>query len=99
MPSGVKNSVMMAYLANAFKAISLATEEGDMTRGVLTVGQATGLLHDIPAVADLFERMINEAREAEKGSPLFFNSLVRLSPAGLVFFPLRSASLSRRWPR
>ena len=66
LASGVKNSVMMAYLANAFKAISLATEEGDMTRGVLTVGQATGLLHDIPAVADLFERMINEAREAEK---------------------------------
>jgi enoyl-[acyl-carrier protein] reductase II len=66
LASGVKNSVMMAYLANAFKAISLATEEGDMIRGVLTVGQATGLLHDIPVVADLFERMINEAREAEK---------------------------------
>ncbi|MDO9515144.1 MAG: nitronate monooxygenase [Syntrophales bacterium] len=66
LASGVKNSVMMAYLANAFKAISLATEEGDMSKGVLTVGQATGLLHDIPTVAELFERMAQEAREVEK---------------------------------
>lgn len=66
LSSGVKNSVMMAYLANAFKAISLATEQGDMNKGVLTVGQATGLLHDIPTVSELFERMVQEAREVEK---------------------------------
>ncbi len=66
LASGVKNSVMMAYLANAFKAISLATEKGDMEKGVLTVGQATGLLHDTPPVSELFERMVQEAREVEK---------------------------------
>jgi enoyl-[acyl-carrier protein] reductase II len=66
LASGFKNSVMMAYLANAFKAISLATEKGDMSKGVLTVGQATGLLHDIPTVSELFERMVQEAREVEK---------------------------------
>ena len=66
LASGFKNSVMMAYLANAFKAISLATEKGDMRKGVLTVGQATGLLHDIPTVSELFERMVREAREVEK---------------------------------
>jgi len=64
--SGVKNSVMMAYLANAFKAISLATERGDVEKGVLTVGQSTGLLHDIPAISELFERMVQETREAQK---------------------------------
>ncbi len=64
--SGAKNSVMMAYLANAFKAISLATEKGDTKKGVLTVGQSTGLLHDIPAVSELFERMVQEAHEAQK---------------------------------
>jgi enoyl-[acyl-carrier protein] reductase II len=63
--SGPKNAIMMAYLANAFKAISLATEEGDMQRGVLTVGQSTGLLHDIPTVAELFERMTAEAEEIQ----------------------------------
>jgi len=66
LASGFKNSVMMAYLANAFKAISLATGKGDMSKGVLTVGQATGLLHDIPTVSELFERMVREAREVEK---------------------------------
>jgi len=64
--SGFKNSVMMAYLANAFKAISLATEQGDMNRGVLTVGQSTGLLHDIPTVAELFERVEKEALETQQ---------------------------------
>ncbi|MBW2558338.1 MAG: nitronate monooxygenase [Deltaproteobacteria bacterium] len=64
--SGVKNSVMMAYLANAFKAIRLATEKGDTKKGVLTVGQATGLIHDIPTVSELFERMAQEAHEAQK---------------------------------
>jgi len=56
----------MAYLANAFKAISLATERGDVEKGVLTVGQSTGLLHDIPAISELFERMVQETREAQK---------------------------------
>lgn len=64
--SGFKNAVMMAYLANAFKAISLATEKGDMNRGVLTVGQSTGLLHDIPTVAELFERVEKEALETQQ---------------------------------
>lgn len=64
--SGIKNSVMMAYLANAFKAISLATEKGDMKRGVLTVGQSTGLLHDVPTISELFERMVKEAKDSQK---------------------------------
>ncbi len=64
--SGIKNSVMMAYLANAFKAISLATEKGDMDKGVLTVGQSTGLLHDIPTISELFERMVKEAKDSQK---------------------------------
>ncbi len=64
--SGIKNSVMMAYLANAFKAISLATEKGDMKKGVLTVGQSTGLLHDVPTISELFERMVKEAKDSQK---------------------------------
>ena len=52
-------------MANAFKAIGLATEEGDIERGVLTVGQSTGLLHDIPTVAELFERIAAEAKEVK----------------------------------
>lgn len=61
MASGWKNSVMMAYLANAFKAIQRASENGDMDRGVLPAGQSMGLLHDVPSVSELLERMVSEA--------------------------------------
>lgn len=64
--AGPKISIQLAYMANAFKAIGLATEEGDVGRGVLTVGQSTGLLHDIPTVAELFQRMESEVAEVQK---------------------------------
>jgi len=61
MASGWKNAKQLAFMANAFKAIRIATENGDNEKGVLTVGQVTGLLHDIPTVAELMERIITEA--------------------------------------
>ena len=48
-------------MANAFKAIRIATENGDNEKGVLTVGQVTGLVRDVPTVAELMERMVAEA--------------------------------------
>jgi enoyl-[acyl-carrier protein] reductase II len=48
-------------MANAFKAIRIATENGDNEKGVLTVGQVTGLVRDIPTVAELMERIVAEA--------------------------------------
>ncbi len=66
LASGWKNMNMMAYLANAFKMIRIATEEGDMARGVLPVGQVTGLIHDVPTVAERIDRIIAEATAIEK---------------------------------
>lgn len=63
--AGPKISIQLAYMANAFKAISLATEDGDIKRGVLTVGQSTGLVHDIPTVAEVIERVVKEAKEVQ----------------------------------
>jgi enoyl-[acyl-carrier protein] reductase II len=64
LASGWKNARMLAFMANAFKAIRIATEDGDTKEGVLPVGQSTGLLHDIPTVAELMERMVAEAGTA-----------------------------------
>jgi len=50
-------------MANAFKIFQMATEDGDTEKGVLPVGQVTGLLHDEPTVAELVERIVREARE------------------------------------
>ena len=43
----------------------MATEDGDSKTGVLPVGQVQGLIHDQPTVAELFERIVKEAKEAQ----------------------------------
>jgi NAD(P)H-dependent flavin oxidoreductase YrpB (nitropropane dioxygenase family) len=61
MASGWKNARQLAFMANAFKAIRIATEDGDIKKGVLPVGQVTGLMRDIPSVAEVIERTVREA--------------------------------------
>jgi len=61
LASGWKNAKQLAFMANAFKAIRIATENGDNEKGILTVGQVTGLVRDVPSVAELMERMVAEA--------------------------------------
>jgi len=61
LTSGWSNAKGLAYMANAFEQIRIATENGDTKAGVLPVGQVTGLLHDIPTVAEVIERTVKEA--------------------------------------
>lgn len=65
LASGYGNAKQLAYMANAFKAIRVATEAGDSRTGVLPVGQVQGLIHDLPTVAELFERIVKEAKAAQ----------------------------------
>jgi enoyl-[acyl-carrier protein] reductase II len=60
--SGWKNARQLAFMANGFNAIKLATEKGDVKKGVLPVGQVTGLIHDEPTVAQLLERIVSAAK-------------------------------------
>ncbi len=66
MASGWKNAKQMAFMANAFKAIRVATEKGDTKEGVLPAGQVTGLIHDEPTIAELFERFVAEAKTIQQ---------------------------------
>jgi enoyl-[acyl-carrier protein] reductase II len=65
LASGWTNTRQLAYMANAFKAIKQATEDGNTKTGVLPVGQVQGLISDQPTVAQLFERMVKEAQVAQ----------------------------------
>ncbi|MEN6509655.1 MAG: nitronate monooxygenase [Smithella sp.] len=65
LASGYSNARQLAFMANAFKAIRVATENGDSEEGVLPVGQVQGLIHDQPTVAELFERIMKEAKAAQ----------------------------------
>ncbi len=44
------------------KVNARAALEGDMEEGFVYAGQGVGLIHDIPTVAELFDRMLAEAR-------------------------------------
>ena len=66
LASGWSNAKQLAFMANAFKMIKLATEDGDQKVGVLPVGQVQGLIHDQPTVAELFERIAREVAEAQQ---------------------------------
>jgi enoyl-[acyl-carrier protein] reductase II len=65
LASGYSNAKQLAYMANAFKAIKVATEDGNTQTGVLPVGQVQGIIHDQPTVAELFLRIVKEAKAAQ----------------------------------
>lgn len=64
LASGWKKTRQLAHMANAFKAFRVATVDGDVARGVLPVGQVTGLVGDLPTVAEVIARIVAEARQA-----------------------------------
>jgi enoyl-[acyl-carrier protein] reductase II len=66
LSSGWEKTKELAYMANAFKAMQLATEDGDNQKGVLPVGQVTGLIKDVPKVAEIMTQMIAEAEAVQK---------------------------------
>jgi enoyl-[acyl-carrier protein] reductase II len=60
--SGWKQAISLARMANGFKGMRLAAQEGDVEKGILPVGQDTGLIKDIPSVSEMIERMVTEAK-------------------------------------
>ena len=38
-------------------------EEGEITAGIMTIGQGLGLSEDIPTVKELIERVVKQAEE------------------------------------
>ena len=61
---GPKIMIQLAHMATAFEKIQMATEDGDLKKGVHLIGQAQGLVNDMPAVDDLMKRIVAEARQA-----------------------------------
>lgn len=53
----------LAQFGAATESIRLAIQDGDHQQGVQLIGQVQGLLDDIPTVAELFERIEQEARD------------------------------------
>ncbi|MBW2457630.1 MAG: nitronate monooxygenase [Deltaproteobacteria bacterium] len=63
MLAGPAKATQMARMAIAFEAFEAGTMQGDNDRGVLPLGQVTGLIDDHPTVAELFDRMVAQAQK------------------------------------
>ncbi len=64
--TGYKKASKLARLANAFKPMQIAMEDGNTEKGVLLLGQVTGIVEDTPTVSDLIQRIVQEALDASK---------------------------------
>ena len=64
MRQGTETMIRLAHMATAFEKIKVATEDGDLVKGVHLTGQVQGLIHDLPTVAEVVERTMEEARRA-----------------------------------
>jgi len=64
MRQGTETMIRLAHMATAFEKIKVATEEGNLKKGVHLTGQVQGLIRDIPTVAELINRTMEEARQA-----------------------------------
>jgi enoyl-[acyl-carrier protein] reductase II len=62
--SGYRRSVQMARMAIGFDAFKKGCTDGDVDRGVLPLGQCTGLMDDTPSVAEVIGRTVSEAETA-----------------------------------
>ncbi len=62
--SGYSRSVQMARMAIGFDAFKKGCTDGDVERGVLPLGQCTGLMNDTPSVAEVIGRTVSEAETA-----------------------------------
>jgi enoyl-[acyl-carrier protein] reductase II len=62
MSQGAVNAVKMAYFGAATLAMRKAIHEGNHEDGVQLIGQSQGLVHDVPTVAQIIARVLDEAR-------------------------------------
>ncbi|MDY6904752.1 MAG: nitronate monooxygenase [Thermodesulfobacteriota bacterium] len=63
--AGATRSRQLARMANAYKAITLAIDEGDTEKGLFLMGQVTGLMKETLSVETVMKNVITEACVAQ----------------------------------
>lgn len=61
LSEGAVNAVKIAYFGAATLAMRKAIHEGNHDDGVQLIGQSQGLIHDVPSVAEIVQRVMAEA--------------------------------------
>ncbi len=57
---------LLACFGAATPRLKAATEQGDLQYGMQFIGQSQGLIHDVPRVAELVQRVLAEARHIQQ---------------------------------
>jgi enoyl-[acyl-carrier protein] reductase II len=65
LKKGPKEVEGMMRMSQMLKAHTHTMESGDTSKGFTTVGMSVGMVHDIPTIAELIDRIIDEARECQ----------------------------------
>jgi len=68
LTDNLKKMKQMSRMAVGFGAFKSGTMEGDNRKGVLPLGQITGIIHDTPHVKDVVERIVKDAAAVMKAS-------------------------------
>ena len=58
---GVMEAIKLMYFGAAVELIRVAIEDGDHARGVQLIGQAQGLIDDVPSCSELMARLVADA--------------------------------------
>lgn len=66
MKRGPRETYNMIRMARMLKMVSASRQGGDFQIGQVGSGQSVGLVHDIPTIAELIERLVREAEDVER---------------------------------
>lgn len=66
LAKGPKAVEGMMRMSQMLKAHTVTITTGDMKTGMTASGQSVGLVHDVPTIAEVIERIIAEAYEAQR---------------------------------
>jgi enoyl-[acyl-carrier protein] reductase II len=61
---GPKQIEMMMRMSQMLKMHTITMSTGDLEKGMTASGQSVGLVHDVPSIAELMQRIVAEAKAA-----------------------------------
>ncbi|MDR2188108.1 MAG: nitronate monooxygenase [Azonexus sp.] len=64
---GPRQIESMMRMSKMLKMHTITLTTGDLNTGMTASGQSVGLIHDLPTIAELFERILAEAKAAQQG--------------------------------
>jgi len=66
LTAGPQNSIALMRMARTLKLHTITLTTGDLKTGVTASGMSVGLVHDIPTVAEVIERIVAEAYACQR---------------------------------